>query len=270
MRIAVFIKRVLDPEIPAALFRLDAEAKDARVPDAPYVMGPYDENALEVALAVKDRDPETYVEVISYGPREAEEILRKALSVGADEAVLVLDEGGAQDVFSVGAVLAAAARNRGLPDLLLFGLQSGDWDSGQTAFVVAELLGAASVSYAAAVELEPKGGVRVRRILEDASEEILVPRGPVAMSVTSSGENALRMAKVRDILMAARKKITYLSAADLALQPRERIRVAAVAALEGRQVSCTFMAGDDAAAKGRALVQRLLAERMIQGEAQCM
>ncbi|MCL6594801.1 MAG: electron transfer flavoprotein subunit beta/FixA family protein [Firmicutes bacterium] len=263
MHIAVFVQRILDPELTASRFRIDPEAGDARVPDAPYVMGPYDENALETALKVKDQDASVRVTAVSYGPPEAEEILRKALSTGADDAVLVLDEGGRHDAFQVASVLAAAARRLGPPDLLLFGLQSGDWDSGQTAFAAAELLDAAAVSYASAVEPLAEGGVRVHRVLEDASEEVFLPRPPVVLSVTNDGRNALRMAKVKDILMAKRKPVERLTVADLGGAAAPRVHVAAVAAPEVRRAECTFIEGEDGAAKGRALAERLLAEHLV-------
>lgn len=263
MHVAVFLKRILDPEIPPARFRIDAEAKDARVAEAPYVMGPYDENALETALLMKDRDPSVRVTVVSYGPAEAEEILRKALSCGADDAVLVQDEGGTHDAFHVAAVLAGAVRRAGSPDVLLFGLQSGDWDSGQTAFAVAEHLGAASVSYASAVEPLGDGAFRVHRVLEQGSEDVVLPGGPIVLAVTNDGHNALRMAKVKDILAAKRKPVDKVSVADLEVEAPALVEVRDVAAPEAKKVSVTWIEGETGADKGKALAERLLAEHLI-------
>ena len=262
MHIAVFLKRILDPEIPASRFRVDSARKDAHVPEAPYVMGPYDENALETALMVKDKDPSARVTVISYGPPEAEEILRKALSTGADDALLVLDEGGVHDAFHVAGVLAGAARRAGSPDVLLFGLQSGDWDSGQTPFAVAELLGAPSVSFGTAVEPEGPDGLRVRRVLESGVEEIRLEARPVVLSVTNDGHNALRMAKVKDILAAKRKPVDRVAVQDLGPVPESLVEVLDVAAPEAKKIACSFVEGESGAAKGQALAQRLLAEHL--------
>ncbi len=263
MHIAVFLKRILDPEIPPSRFRVDSAKKDASVPEAPHVMGPYDENALETALMVKDRDASARVTVISYGPPEAEEILRKALSTGADDAVLVLDEGGVHDAFHVGAVLAAAARRAGAPEVLLLGLQSGDWDSGQTAFALAERLGAPSISYASAVSAEADGSLRVRRVLEAGVEEIRIERPPVVLSVTNDGHNALRMAKVKDILAAKRKPVERVAAADLGADGEALVEVLDVAAPEAKKTVCTFIDGESGAAKGKALAERLLAQHLV-------
>lgn len=263
MHIAVFLKRILDPELPAGRFRVDSAKKDANVPEAPHVMGPYDENALETALMVKDRDPSTRVTVISYGPAEAEEILRKALSTGADNAVLVLDEGGVHDAFHVGAVLTAAARRLGSPEVLLLGLQSGDWDSGQTAFVLAEHLGAPSISYGSAVAAEGDGSLRVRRVVETGVEEIRIECPPVVLSVTNDGHNALRMAKVKDILAAKRKPVERVAAADLGVDGDALVEVLDVVAPEARRTVCTFIEGASGADKGKALAERLLAEHLV-------
>lgn len=263
MHIAVFLKRILDPEIPPSRFRVDSAKKDASVPEASHVMGPYDENALETALLVKDQDPATRVTVISYGPAEAEEILRKALSTGADDALLVLDEGGVHDAFHVGAVLAGAARRAGSPEVLLLGLQSGDWDSGQTAFALAEQLGAPSVSFGSAVAAEPDGAVRVRRVLETGVEEIRLDRPPVVVSVTNDGHNALRMAKVKDILAAKRKPVDRVAMADLGVEAPAFVEVLDVAAPQATKTVCTFIDGESGAAKGQALAARLLAEHLV-------
>jgi electron transfer flavoprotein beta subunit len=263
VHVAVFLKRILDPELPASRLRIDAERRDAHVPEAPYVMGPYDENALETALAMKDRQASTRVSVVSYGPPEAEEILRKALGTGADDALLVVDDGGPHDAFHVAAVLAAAARRLGPPDVLLFGLQSGDWDSGQTAFAVAEHLGAYSVAYATAVEGLPDGAVRVHRVLEQGSEDVRVPAAPVVLAVTNDGHNALRMAKVKDILAAKRKPVERLTPADLGVEAPTLVSVEAIERPETRRAACTFIDGDGGAARGRALAERLLAEHLV-------
>ena len=259
MHIAVFVKRVLDPELPATEFRVDSQAKDAYAPEAPYVMGPFDENALEVALMVKDKLPGTRVSAISYGPPpEAEAILRKALSTGVDDALLVIEEAGLHDVFHVARVLAAAARRAGSPDLLLFGLQSGDWDSGQTPFAVAEILGAASVSHVSLVEPEQDGSLRLHRVLEQSTEIVRLTAALVVASVTNDGRNALRKAKVKDVLMARGRPVEQLSALELGVSPVEMVAVSSVEAVARSSSSCAFMAGEDDGAKGRALVERLL------------
>jgi electron transfer flavoprotein beta subunit len=263
VHIAVFLKRILDPELPPSRFRIDSATKDQGVVEAAYVMGPYYENALETALQVKDRESSTRVTVISYGPPAAEEILRRALSAGADDALLVEDAGGVHDAFHVGEVLAAAVARAGAPTILLFGLQSGDWDSGQTAFAVAERLGAPSVSYGSAIEADGDDAVRVRRVLETGVATVRIGRLPVVVTVTNDGHNALRMAKVKDILAAKRKPVERVGVGELGIGGAALVDVLDVVAPESKGTVCTFIEGDGGEAKGRALAERLLAERLV-------
>jgi electron transfer flavoprotein beta subunit len=251
----VCLKRILDPEISAARFRIDPETQDAQVADAPHVMGPYDENALEVALQLKDASPETRVTVLSVGPPEAEEILRKALSSGADDAVRVEAGSGPVDPLRVAAILAAAVRRMGDVALVLLGLQSGAWDSGETPFALAEHLGAASVGMAGGVTAT-ESGFTVRRVLEAAEEEVSVP-APAVLSVTNDGRNALRMAKVRDILAAKRKPVETVALADLAVAVEERRQVVEVRTAQQDRRPCEFIEAPTDAEKGRLLARRL-------------
>lgn len=262
IHVCVFLKRILDPELPATRFRIDADAKDARVEGAPYVMGPYDENALETALQMKDRDPSVRVTAVSYGPPEAEELLRKALSAGADDAVLVAAEGGIHDAFHVASVLASVCRRLGDVGVALLGLQSGDWDSGQTAFALAEHLDAASVSLAAEVTQDGTDHVRVRRVLEAGTERVRTTL-PCVVSVTNDGTNALRMAKVKDILAAKRKTVERLGLADLSDVAAPATEVLEVTAPEVQKSVCTWIEGDTGQDRGRALAQALSAAHLL-------
>lgn len=252
----VCLKRVLDPEISAHRFRINDANKDAEVPDAPHGMGPYDENALEVALVVKDRMPGVRVTALTYGPTSSEEILRKALSTGADDAVRVDGPQTSRDPLFVAEVLAAAIRRMGDVGLVLVGLESGDWDSGQTGFALAEHLSAMSVSLVGSVTAQSDDRFSVRRVLESAEEDVKA-QAPVVVSVTSDGKNTLRMAKVKDILAAKRKPITTVAVSDLSISPAERVLVEGVRLAETAVKQCEFVTGASGAEQGRALAQRL-------------
>lgn len=262
MHVCVFLKRILDPELPASRFRIDPQVKEARADGAPYVMGPYDENALETALQMKDRDPSVRVTAVSYGSAEAEEVLRKALAAGADDAVLALGDVGVHDAFQVAEVLAAVVKRFGDVEIGLCGLQSGDWDSGQTAFALAEHLGAVSVSLAADVEALGDGQARVRRVLEDGSELLHVSL-PCILSVTNDGSNALRMAKVKDILAAKRKTVERLALTDLGVEPTVRTEVSELTAPEVHPRACTWVEGETGQDRGRALAEALFASHVL-------
>ncbi len=92
LRIAVLAKQVIDPEMPMAAFRLDSEAKKVVTPpNIPPVVNGFDENAVEAALRLKDAQEAT-ITVISSGTEFALDVMKKPLSMGADELILLQDE----------------------------------------------------------------------------------------------------------------------------------------------------------------------------------
>src|SRR4030042_6861129 len=132
MNIIVCCKQVPDPEAPPASFKIDA-ARNQVVPppNVPPVISPFDENAVEAALKIKDKQGGK-VTVISMGNNLSRDVVKKPLSMGADELILLEDpafEGG--DSWSNAYSLAAAIKTIGKYDIIFFGRQAADWDSGE-------------------------------------------------------------------------------------------------------------------------------------------
>ena len=92
MHFAVCIKQILDPEIPPADFRLDPAGQKAAAGSASQVISIFDENALEVALQARDAAGGGKITALSVGPPSAVDALRKALSMRADDAILLPEE----------------------------------------------------------------------------------------------------------------------------------------------------------------------------------
>ena len=114
MNILVCLKQILDPEVPARDFRVDAARREAEQGSANLVTNIFCENALETALQLRERAGGAKITVLSYGRPTAEDSLRKALAMKADAAALVLNESeGAPDPLAVARVLAAAVRKLG-------------------------------------------------------------------------------------------------------------------------------------------------------------
>src|SRR4051812_25275900 len=129
-------------------------------------------NALETALQFREQHGGS-IAALSFGPPSAEDVLRKALALKSDDAVLIVgDEAANPDPLAVARVLAAGVRKRGGVDLVLVGRESGDWGHGQTGGLLAEELGWPCISFVD--QLEPGGAgsntVRVRRQTEDGWE----------------------------------------------------------------------------------------------------
>jgi electron transfer flavoprotein beta subunit len=217
MHLVVLIKQVLDPEVPARAFRVNRELKAPDVPRAAQVMSIFDGNALEVALKLREaKGSGVKITVVSLGDKPAEEVLRKALAVTADEAVLLADPAFANlDSIGKARVLAAAVQKLSPVDLVLAGRQAADWEAGQVGSMVAEELGWPCVSFVS--RISPDGdALRLRRELEDGYQIVRLS-GPAVVTVTNDDTNVLRFAKVRDVMMSTRKPITNWNAAALGI-----------------------------------------------------
>ena len=262
--IAVLAKQVVDPEMPMAAFRIDADAKAVvPPPNIPPVVNGFDENAVEAALQIKDAQ-EAAVTVISTGTAFALDVMKKPLSMGADELVLLQDDAfpNSIDSFFTAQLLAAAIRKLGGFDLIICGRQASDWDNAQVPLGVAEILGLSCIALGKKVEV--KGDmVSVERITSDGYE---IVEAPLPALVTVSNElGQPRYPTLRGIMAATRKRPTIWSAADLGadasqLEPRVTLQELFVPV---RDQQCEIIEGEDAVDAGRQLALKLREAKLI-------
>ncbi len=209
MKIVVLIKQVPDTAeertLDPATGWLDRDAADNLVDEI-------NERALEVALRVKDADRSTEVVVLAMGPDGAAKAIRKALSMGADSGIHVLDAGLAgADAMRTAAVLASALRGTGA-DVILAGNESTDGRGGVVPAMVAEHLGLPLVGGLSTVELG-SGTVSGERASDSGSVQVSAPL-PAVATVTERTAEA-RFPNFKGILTAKRKPVTTLTLADL-------------------------------------------------------
>jgi electron transfer flavoprotein beta subunit len=246
MNILVCMKQILDPEIPARDFRVDAARKEAERGSASLVTNIFCENALETALQFGAGK----ITVLSFGAPSAEDTLRKALAMKADAAALVLNDGEANpDPLTVAQVLAAAARKLGGFDLILTGRESGDWGAGQTGALLAEELGWPCVSFVDSIE-QRDGGLRLRRQTESGFEIVEAPT-PCVLTITNDEHNVPRIPKVRDVMAAHRQPLTTWNASDLGVDLSNRYYEVAELSVSKKETQCEFLTVEE-------LAQRLL------------
>jgi electron transfer flavoprotein beta subunit len=216
LRAVVVLRGILDPELPADRFRVDPATNRPPAGLAPLVNGPFERSALEVAMKLRDSGVVEHVTLLAAGGRGTLEILRKALGVKADAGVLVDVEGlDSLDPGPTAELLARAIQRLAPVDVVLAGRQAGDWDNGQVGYLLAERLGWACVGLARKVWADGDAMHAIRdhpRGLEQVGF-----RTPAVVTVTSDDSNVLRLAKVPDVLAAARKPITNWTLADLEL-----------------------------------------------------
>lgn len=261
MRIVVCIKEILDPEIASSVFGVDEEAnRVCAVPGMRLVMSPFDAQAIEVALRLRDSVGEAVVTLLTLGAESARTIVKQGLALGADDAVMLVDshfDDG--DSYTTARALAAAIVKIGDVDLVLAGRQAADWDRGVVGSGIAELLDLPAVTFATSVAVEGNALV-VERTLGDYSEIVEVSMPAV---VTVSHEvGSVRHASLRETMRAARKPVTLWNANDLALVPTEVGSAGARSVLERlyiprSDVVCEFVTGETHEVAAANLIARL-------------
>lgn len=217
MHAVVLMKQVLDPEIPLTAFRIDPELLAPSVERAPYVLSIFDSNALEAALRLREAmGAELRITALSLGPKSGEEILRKALALNCDAAVLVAGDAAELDSGQKARVLAAAIRRLGPLDLVLAGRQAADYEAGQVGAMVAQALGLPCVPFVSRIA-PGEGGLEVRQQIEGGFA-LLRLHGPTVLTVTNDETNVLRPAKIRDVMAAGKRSITVWELQELAAE----------------------------------------------------
>ncbi|MDO5047797.1 MAG: electron transfer flavoprotein subunit beta/FixA family protein [Anaerococcus sp.] len=184
----------------------------------PSILNTYDSFALEQALRLKDKNPDTKIVVISMGPSQAEAMLRDCLAVGADKAYLVTDRKfGGSDTLATSYILSSAIRavaeKEGEPDLIMCGLQAIDGDTGQVGPELAEHLDLPQVTYAYTLELNDEG-VKVLQEVDGGARNVQSSL-PALVTFTKYGDEELRYPKIKDKLKAKKAEIGQITFADL-------------------------------------------------------
>lgn len=217
MNMIVCCKQVLDPEAPPATFKVDTAANKV-VPPAgvPPVISPFDENAVEAALKIKDTKGGK-ITVLSLGTNLLRDVVKKPLSMGADELILLEDPAFIEgDSWSTAYALAMAIKKIGTYDLIFCGRQAADWDMGQVGSGIAEILGLPSVTLARKIEALD-GKAKVERIIPDGFEVMEVPL-PALISV-SNELGAARYPTIKGIMAAKKKEPIIWKPADIGVEP---------------------------------------------------
>ncbi|MBI5018364.1 MAG: electron transfer flavoprotein subunit beta/FixA family protein [Deltaproteobacteria bacterium] len=199
----VFVKQVPDTKnISGEAMKADGTVNRGALP---AIFNPEDLNALELALSLKDRFGGR-VAACTMGPPGAVAVLRHALYMGADEAILLTDRKfAAADTLATSYALACAARRFGHFDLVLCGRQAIDGDTAQVGPQVAEKLDLPQITYVEDVLRLADGRVRVRNLIEGGTEVCECPL-PALFTVGSSA-NTPRPAGARR-LMRFKKAVT--------------------------------------------------------------
>jgi electron transfer flavoprotein beta subunit len=217
MNIVVCIKQVFDPEAPPSSFKIDSATNKVMPPAGmPPVISTFDEYAVEAAIRIKEKVGGK-ITALSLGTNLLRDVVKKPLSMGADELVLLEDPAFVDgDSWSTAYALSLAIRKIGQFDLILCGRQAADWDSGQVGSGIAEILGLPSVTIARKIEMEGNKA-RVEKVIPDGFEVVEVDLPAV---ITLSNEHAApRYPNVKGIMMAKRKEPIVWKPSDIGADP---------------------------------------------------
>lgn len=266
MNIIVCCKQVPDPEAPPSTFKVDAATNKVLPPQGvPPVISPFDGQAIEAALRLKDKAG-AKVSVISLGVGLVRDVVKKPLSMGADELFLLEDpayDGG--DSYSTAYTLALAIKKIGQFDLIICGRQAADWDAGQVGSGIAEILGIPSVTVAKKIEVN--GAVaKVERVTADGTEvvEVALP----ALITVSNELGEPRFATMKGIMAAAKKQPVVWKPADIGADASKLGAAGRKTKLVKlfqpvREGKCEIVKGETAADAGTALAVKLREAKVI-------
>lgn len=179
------------------------------------VINPFDTYALEEGVRLKERFGGK-VTAISIGPPQAVDMLREAISLGADEAVLLSDGAFAgADTWATAFALTGAVKKLAPYDLVICGRQSTDGDTAQVGPEMAEMLGAPFIAYVGGIEEIAGGQIRVKRMIDEGHETLQSPL-PLVITVTKE-INVPRLPSLRGIMKSKSAKIPVWTAQEMGL-----------------------------------------------------
>lgn len=184
------------------------------------VVNPFDEYAIEEALRIKERVGDATVKVITMGPPQADEALKSAIALGADEAYLISDRAFAgSDTWATSYTVSRGIKSLGKVDLIICGKQAIDGDTAQVGPGIAEMLDIPFVAWVRKVEEITADKIRVERMMEDGYEVVDMPL-PGLITVVKE-INVPRMASLKGKMRAKKATIVSLNAATLQAEPEK-------------------------------------------------
>lgn len=221
MKILVAVKRVVDYNIQV---RVKPDGTDVDIAGAKMSINPFDENAVEEALRLKERGIAHEIVAVSLGTAANQDVLRHALAMGVDRALLVESDAALQPLGV--AKLLKALVEREQPDLVLLGKQAIDDDAGQTGQMLAALLGVGQGTFISSLTIDGDEAIVTREI--DGGNEQLAVRLPAVLTADLR-LNDPRFVKLPNLMMAKKKPIETISAAELSTDTAPRLHQTRVA-----------------------------------------
>jgi electron transfer flavoprotein beta subunit len=227
MKILVCIKQVPDS---SDTLRIDEQTGFLSYgADTAFRMNRFDEFALEEALLIKERFPGTLVDVLSLGPERVSATVQRAMGMGANHGIHILDESeGYKSPFTIAFLIASCVRPRNY-DLIMTGVMAEDTMASQTGQIIAALLSLPSASSVIWQEIRPeRGEVMVEREIEGGNREEVRLSMPAVLTI-QPGINFPRYPSFSKVMRARTYAQELIKAEEVAIEePREfcrRVRI---------------------------------------------
>ena len=182
-------------------------------------MNPFDTYALEQGILLKEQHGGEAI-ALSAGPQSAQEVLREAISCGADSAILVVDDVFSEsDSWATSYILSKAIEKIGDVDLVICGKQAVDGDTAQVGPGIAAHLGLAQAAYVSVMNDSTDTKITVTRMIEEGSEICEIDL-PAVISVVKD-INSPRIPSLRSKMAAKKAEIPAWGAADISVEPEK-------------------------------------------------
>lgn len=208
MNVVVCIKQVPD----TADIRINPETNTLMREGVPSIINPFDLNALEAGIQIGEQTG-SKVTVLTMGPPQAESALREALSMGADEAILLSDRAFAgSDTWATSYTLAKAIDKIGA-DIIFCGKQAIDGDTAQVGPETAEFMGIPHIAYVRKIEEVTDKSIKVQRLM-DEGYDVVESSLPVLLTVVKE-LNEPRMPSLKGKIAAKKAEIKKLGMEDI-------------------------------------------------------
>ncbi len=257
MKIVVCVKQVPDSAATIAV-----ENGQLSWGDAPLVINPWDEYAVEAALNQKEAHGGSVI-ALSMGKEDEREALKHALAMGCNEAIQVSDpalEG--VDTVAAARVLAAAIEKIGDVDLVFFGKQAIDSDTGLLPSMVARVLGWPALTLVSSIDGIGEDGITVQRAIEEGRQVVKGKLPAVISVVRDYGEP--RYPSFMGIRKAARAQIPAWGLGDLGIDPpTSAVTWTEVMSPPAREIATEIIEGETPEDIAEKLADKLMAEKVL-------
>jgi electron transfer flavoprotein beta subunit len=245
MKILVSVKRVIDSNVKPQV-KTDGSGVD--LGNVKMSMNPFDEIAMEEAIRLREKGKATEVIAVSVGPAKATEILRTALAMGADRAILIQTDGTVEPLGVAKLLKAVVDEER--PGLIILGKQAIDDDSNQTGQMLAALMDCPQGTFASKVDIEGER-ITVTREVDGGLETVSLSLP--AIVTTDLRLNEPRYASLPSIMKAKSKPLTQKRPADYAVDITPRLVITKVTEPPRRSAGIKVADVDDLVTRLKAL-----------------